>query len=91
MGLPLVRSRATVAARTAERIAEGDLKAQVRPSGQDEIARLAASVNAMADALGARLEAERRVTADIAHELRAPVAGMTTAVGLLPQDGRRNW
>ncbi|MET7899345.1 HAMP domain-containing sensor histidine kinase [Streptomyces mirabilis] len=77
-------SRATVAARTAERIAEGDLEARVRPSGQDKIARLAASVNAMADALGARLEAERRVSADIAHELRTPVAGMTTAVGLLP-------
>jgi signal transduction histidine kinase len=38
----------------------------------------------MADALGARLEAERRVTADIAHELRTPVAAMSTAVGLLP-------
>ncbi|MFF3585290.1 sensor histidine kinase [Streptomyces mirabilis] len=77
-------SRATVAARTADRIAEGDLEARVRPSGQDEIPRLAASVNAMTDALRARPEAERRVTADIAYELRAPVAGMTTAVGLLP-------
>ncbi|MFF4252084.1 ATP-binding protein [Streptomyces sp. NPDC001663] len=76
--------RATVAARTAERIADGDLDARVRPGGRDEIARLAASVDTMADALGARLEAERRVTADIAHELRTPVAGMTTAVGLLP-------
>lgn len=76
--------RATAAARTAERIAEGDLDARVRPDGRDEIARLAASVDAMADALGARLEAERRVTADIAHELRTPVAGMSTAVGLLP-------
>ncbi|MPY40540.1 HAMP domain-containing histidine kinase [Streptomyces phyllanthi] len=76
--------RATAAARTAERIADGDLDARVRPDGRDEIARLAASVNAMADALGARLEAERRVTADIAHELRTPVAGMSTAVGLLP-------
>ncbi|WP_405870820.1 ATP-binding protein [Streptomyces sp. NBC_00005] len=76
--------RATAAARTAERIADGDLDARVRPHGRDEIARLAASVNAMADALGARLEAERRVTADIAHELRTPVAGMSTAVGLLP-------
>ncbi|WP_078912361.1 sensor histidine kinase [Streptomyces sp. NRRL S-646] len=38
----------------------------------------------MADALGARLEAERRVTADIAHELRTPVAAMMTATGLLP-------
>ncbi|QNP74350.1 HAMP domain-containing histidine kinase [Streptomyces roseirectus] len=76
--------RATAAARTAERIAEGDLDARVHPRGHDEIARLAASVNTMADALGARLEAERRVTADIAHELRTPVAGMSTAVGLLP-------
>jgi methyl-accepting chemotaxis protein len=59
--------RATVAARTAERIAEGDLDARVRPSGRDEIARLAASVNAMADALGARLEAERRHRARTAY------------------------
>jgi signal transduction histidine kinase len=76
--------RATAAARTAERIAHGDLDARIGPRGQDEIARLAVSVNAMADALGARLEAERRVTADIAHELRTPVAAMVTATGLLP-------
>ncbi|MFJ4202871.1 ATP-binding protein [Streptomyces sviceus] len=76
--------RATAAARTAERIAHGDLDARIDPQGRDEIARLAASVNAMADALAARLEAERRVTADIAHELRTPVAAMVTATGLLP-------
>ncbi|MFJ9900887.1 sensor histidine kinase [Streptomyces sp. NPDC091280] len=76
--------RATAAADTAERIARGDLNARAGPQGRDEIARLAASVNAMADALGARLEAERRVTADIAHELRTPVAAMVTATGLLP-------
>lgn len=75
--------RATAAARTAEHIAHGDLDARVRPNGRDEIARLAASVNAMAEALGSRLEAERRVTADIAHELRTPVAAMVTAAGLL--------
>ncbi|MEU1481345.1 HAMP domain-containing sensor histidine kinase [Streptomyces sp. NPDC005760] len=76
--------RAESAARTAERIANGDLDARVRPGGRDEIARLSAAVDTMADALGARLEAERRVTADIAHELRTPVAGMSTAAGLLP-------
>lgn len=76
--------RTAAAARTAERIANGDLDARVRPGGRDEIARLSAAVDTMADALGARLEAERRVTADIAHELRTPVAGMSTAVGLLP-------
>ena len=38
----------------------------------------------MADALQLRLEAERRVTADIAHELRTPVTGLVTAAELLP-------
>ncbi|TQE16588.1 HAMP domain-containing histidine kinase [Streptomyces ipomoeae] len=76
--------RATRAAVTAESIADGDLDARVASTGTDEIARLAMSVNAMADALGGRLEAERRVTADIAHELRTPVAGVLTAASLLP-------
>ena len=38
----------------------------------------------MADALRERLEAEQRVTADIAHELRTPVTGLVTAAELLP-------
>ncbi|MET9080714.1 HAMP domain-containing sensor histidine kinase [Streptomyces sp. NPDC004237] len=83
LGLRMGR-RATAAAGTAERIADGDLHARIGPQGQDEIARLATSVNDMAEALCARLEAERRVTADIAHELRTPVAAMVTATGLLP-------
>ncbi|WP_329174583.1 HAMP domain-containing histidine kinase [Streptomyces decoyicus] len=76
--------RITASADTAQRIADGDLTDRVRPKGKDEIARLGAAVNTMADALSARLEAERQVTADIAHELRTPVAGLVTAVGLLP-------
>ncbi|SFC24387.1 sensor histidine kinase [Streptomyces aidingensis] len=72
-------------ARTAQRIAGGDLSARVRPGrGRDEVARLGAAVNTMADALGERLAAERRITADIAHELRTPVAGLVTAAELLP-------
>ncbi|SDO07663.1 Signal transduction histidine kinase [Streptomyces sp. cf386] len=76
--------RIGASARTAQRIAHGDLTARVTPKGKDEIAELADAVNTMADALSLRLEAERRVTADIAHELRTPVAGLVTAVGLLP-------
>ncbi|MET7359109.1 HAMP domain-containing sensor histidine kinase [Streptomyces sp. NPDC005562] len=68
----------------ATRIAEGDLTARLPLRGKDEITRLAAAVNTMADALAARLQAEREVTANIAHELRTPVAGMVTAAGLLP-------
>ncbi|MFH8609425.1 ATP-binding protein [Streptomyces sp. NPDC018029] len=68
----------------ARRIADGDLTARLPLHGKDEITQLAAAVNTMADALAARLQAEREVTANIAHELRTPVAGMVTAAGLLP-------
>ncbi|MEV0583119.1 HAMP domain-containing sensor histidine kinase [Nonomuraea sp. NPDC050310] len=53
-------------------------------AGQDEVAALGRALDGMADALQARLEAERRVTADIAHELRTPVAGLVAAAELLP-------
>ncbi|MEU8976712.1 HAMP domain-containing sensor histidine kinase [Streptomyces monashensis] len=76
--------RIGASAQTAQRIADGDLTARVEPRGKDEIAQMGNAVNTMADALNARLEAERRVTADIAHELRTPVAGLVTAVDLLP-------
>ncbi|WP_308405615.1 sensor histidine kinase [Streptomyces tardus] len=76
------------AATAAVRVAEGDSDARVREyigeRPRDEIAELARAVDEMADALQARLEAERRVTADIAHELRTPVTGLLTAAQLLP-------
>ncbi|GGT16763.1 ATP-binding protein [Nonomuraea spiralis] len=75
----------------AERVAGGELSARVAPAGLsgrgsagDEVATLGAALDRMADVLQARLEAERRVTADIAHELRTPVTGLVTAAELLP-------
>ncbi|MFI9556040.1 sensor histidine kinase [Nonomuraea endophytica] len=50
----------------------------------DEVVAVGRALDRMADALQARLEAERRVTADIAHELRTPVTGLLTAAELLP-------
>ncbi|KAA6221363.1 sensor histidine kinase [Streptomyces albofaciens JCM 4342] len=76
--------RLTASAATAQRIAEGDLTARLPLGGKDEIAQLTSAVNTMADALAARLQAERDVTANIAHELRTPVAGLVAAAGLLP-------
>ncbi|MFI9239538.1 ATP-binding protein [Streptomyces sp. NPDC053079] len=86
VGLATVAGRRlTASARTAERIADGDVTARLRPrGGKDEIARLIHSVNTMADALAARLQAEREVTANISHELRTPVAGLVAAAELLP-------
>jgi signal transduction histidine kinase len=76
------------AASAARKVADGDQETRVgdtigtRP--RDETTELAQAVDAMAAALRARLIAEQRVTADIAHELRTPVTGLVTAAELLP-------
>ncbi|MCX2927829.1 HAMP domain-containing sensor histidine kinase [Streptomyces sp. NEAU-W12] len=76
------------AASAANRVAKGETEVRVREAiggvVRDETDDLASAVDAMADALRQRLEAERRVTADIAHELRTPVTGLLTAAELLP-------
>ncbi|MFH9859148.1 two-component system sensor histidine kinase CseC [Streptomyces sp. NPDC017202] len=76
------------AAAAANQVARGETEVRVRDAiggvVRDETDDLASAVDAMADALQQRLEAERRVTADIAHELRTPVTGLLTAAELLP-------
>ncbi|MFF4588128.1 two-component system sensor histidine kinase CseC [Streptomyces sp. NPDC001388] len=76
------------AAAAANQVAKGESDVRVRDAMggvvRDETDDLASAVDAMADALQQRLEAERRVTADIAHELRTPVTGLLTAAELLP-------
>ncbi|MFE6749757.1 sensor histidine kinase [Kitasatospora purpeofusca] len=74
--------------RTARRIADGDLDARIgrRGRARDEITEISVAVDAMAAALQARLAAEKRFTADVAHELRTPLMGLVTAAGLLPED-----
>lgn len=44
--------------------------------GDDEIARLAQSFNAMADSLGEQEELRRRMAGDVAHELRTPLTNL---------------
>ncbi|WP_093780103.1 two-component system sensor histidine kinase CseC [Streptomyces sp. yr375] len=76
------------AAAAANQVARGESDVRVRDAiggvVRDETDDLASAVDAMADTLQERLEAERRVTADIAHELRTPVTGLLTAAELLP-------
>ncbi|MYY80143.1 MULTISPECIES: HAMP domain-containing sensor histidine kinase [unclassified Streptomyces] len=73
-------------ARTARRIADGDLDARIghRGRARDEITEMSTAMDVMAAALQQRLESERRFTADVAHELRTPLMGLVTAAGLLP-------
>ncbi|GAA0484762.1 two-component system sensor histidine kinase CseC [Streptomyces sp. NPDC046215] len=79
-----LRKAATAARRLAD--GEGDVRVREAIGGRvrDETDDLARAVDGMAEALQDRLEAERRVTADIAHELRTPVTGLLTAAELLP-------
>ncbi|WUD77355.1 HAMP domain-containing histidine kinase [Streptomyces sp. NBC_00510] len=76
-------------ARTARRIAAGDLAARTTDGrgarSGDEITEISATVDSMADSLLGRLTAEQRFTADVAHELRTPLMGLVTASGLLPE------
>lgn len=81
-------SRLRKAAFAANQVATGETDVRVRDAiggvVRDETDDLASAVDAMTDALQQRIEAERRVTADIAHELRTPVTGLLTAAELLP-------
>ncbi|MEV0406771.1 HAMP domain-containing sensor histidine kinase [Actinoallomurus sp. NPDC050550] len=76
-------------ARTARRIADGDLDARAMmgdPRGRrgDEITEISVAVDEMAGALQERLRSEQRFTADVAHELRTPLMGLVTSTELLP-------
>ncbi|WP_422770200.1 sensor histidine kinase [Plantactinospora sp. WMMC1484] len=58
------------------RLGRGDLTSRVPVQGNDEIATLARSFNRMADSLQRGEERQRRLVADVAHELRTPLANL---------------
>ncbi|PPS69436.1 MULTISPECIES: ATP-binding protein [Streptomyces] len=57
-------------------LGEGDLGRRVPVSGRDEIAQLGRAFNRMAESIQAGEERQRRLTGDIAHELRTPLANL---------------
>ncbi len=50
------------------------------PTAQDEVARLARTMNSMLERLDASASAQRRFIADASHELRSPLASMRTSM-----------
>lgn len=60
--------------RAAARMSAGDLSQRVQPRGRDEMATLAQAFNKMAESLQRAENNRRAMTADIAHELRTPIA-----------------
>ena len=76
MGVILARTltlpvRALTAA--TQRIAQGELEQQVKVTSQDEIGKLAEAFNRMSQEVARVNQLRRRMTADIAHDLRTPL------------------
>lgn len=71
---------------TARRIREGDLSARTNMRGDDEIDQLGETFDEMAASLERDLKRERRLTSDVAHELRTPLMAMQATVEAM-QDG----
>ncbi len=70
----------------ANSLAMGDLSQRVSVRGNDELAVLAQTFNHMADSLQKAQKSRRELTADIAHELRTPLAVQRANLEAL-QDG----
>ncbi len=72
--------------RAARRLGAGDLAQRVQVKGNDELAVLGGAFNHMADSLQQAQDSRRSMTADIAHELRNPLAVQRANLEAL-QDG----
>lgn len=75
----LVRPIATITA-AARALRQGDGEARTALKGEDEISVLGATFDEMADAIEADRQLERRLTADVAHELRTPLQAIQATV-----------
>lgn len=77
--------------KAASQIASGDLSARVEVGSKDELGDLAQSFNEMAENLSGAEDQRRQMAADVAHELRTPLAAIQATLegmqdGILPAD-----
>jgi two-component system sensor histidine kinase CpxA len=74
--------------RATQKLAEGDLQTRVAPevgNRHDELASLARDFDEMAERIESLLDSQKRLTQDISHELRSPLARMNVALELAKQ------
>jgi signal transduction histidine kinase len=79
----------TMAARAAEIPVERGVRSLGRPTGLEEIDRLAQSFDRLLERLDDALRAERRLTADASHELRTPLTVLSGELEMLREQARR--
>jgi len=68
---------------TTARIAEGNFKTTLDARPEDELGRLAISIESMAGRLGAQVAGQKRFLGDTAHELRSPLGRIQVALAIL--------
>jgi two-component system sensor histidine kinase BaeS len=78
--------------RTAAALSAGDLHARTGMTGEDAVGCLGRTLDEMAASIESERDFERRLTADVAHELRTPLQAIQATVeamqdGVLPADG----
>ncbi|MEG1512745.1 MAG: HAMP domain-containing sensor histidine kinase, partial [Raoultibacter sp.] len=66
--------------KTAKDIKKGNLSARTGLTGDDEVARLGETFDEMAESIEKDRELERRLTTDVAHELRTPLMAIQSTV-----------
>ena len=78
------------AAETSARLAAGDLGVRLEVHGEDELATLGRSFNAMADSIEAQIKelgelsmVQQRFVSDVSHELRTPLTTIRLAADML--------
>ncbi len=78
------------AAETSARLASGDLGVRLQVRGEDELATLGRSFNAMADSIEAQIKelgelslVQQRFVSDVSHELRTPLTTIRLAADML--------
>ncbi len=71
--------------RATQKLADGDLQTRVASqigTRHDEVAKLARDFDEMAERIESLVTSEKRLTQDISHELRSPLARMSVALEL---------
>ena len=71
---------------TAKAIQDGDLSVRTGLTGEDEVSKLGETFDAMAESMEKDRNLERRLTTDVAHELRTPLMAIQSTVEAM-QDG----